>query len=121
MRILETIAQTLRSARAHPTTVLNALIELENAGGSAALYELEYRLARLVRAMRERDAGLLRNPCANARDCSSPDWDSRSGAECSQRLAAAPTASADAISLKEYGRCPITPARTSAQSVTGVA
>ena len=55
MRILETIAQTLRSARAHPTTVLNALIELENAGGSAALYELEYRLARLVRAMRERD------------------------------------------------------------------
>ena len=55
MRILETIAQTLRSARAHPTTVLNALIELENAGGSSALYELEYRLARLVRAMRERD------------------------------------------------------------------
>ena len=55
MRILETIAQTLRSARAHPTTVLNALIELENAGGSTALYELEYRLARLVRAMRERD------------------------------------------------------------------
>ena len=55
MRILETIAQTLRSARAHPTTVLNALIELENAGGNAALFELEYRLARLVRAMRERD------------------------------------------------------------------
>lgn len=55
MRILETIAQTLRSSRAHPTNVLNALIELENAGGSAALYELEYRLARLVRAMRERD------------------------------------------------------------------
>lgn len=55
MRILETIAQTLRSARAHPTTVFNALIELENAGGSAGLYELEYRLARLVRAMRERD------------------------------------------------------------------
>ena len=55
MRILETIAQTLRSSRAHPTTVLNALIDLENAGGSPALYELEYRLARLVRAMRERD------------------------------------------------------------------
>jgi hypothetical protein len=54
MRILETIAQTLRTARAHPTDVLNALIELENAGGSAALMELEYRLARLVRAMRER-------------------------------------------------------------------
>jgi hypothetical protein len=33
MRILETIAQTLRTERAHPTTVLNALIELENAGG----------------------------------------------------------------------------------------
>ena len=55
MRILETIAQTLRTERAHPTTVLNALIELENAGGVSALYELEYRLARLVRAMRERD------------------------------------------------------------------
>jgi hypothetical protein len=55
MRILETIAQTLRTERAHPTTVLNALIELENAGGISALYELEYRLARLVRAMRERD------------------------------------------------------------------
>jgi hypothetical protein len=54
MRILETIAQTLRTARAHPTDVLNALIELENAGGSAALMELEYRIARLVRAMRER-------------------------------------------------------------------
>ena len=60
MRILETIAQTLRNSRAHPTTVLNALIELENAGGSPALYELEYRLARLVRAMRERDDQALR-------------------------------------------------------------
>jgi hypothetical protein len=55
MRILETIAQTLRTEHAHPTTVLNALIELENAGGISALYELEYRIARLVRAMRERD------------------------------------------------------------------
>jgi hypothetical protein len=54
MRILETIAQTLRTERAHPTEVLNALIELENTGGIAALHELEYRVARLTRAMRER-------------------------------------------------------------------
>jgi hypothetical protein len=59
MRILETIAQTLRTERVHPTVVLNALIELENAGGAAALHELEYRIARLVRAMRERDDATL--------------------------------------------------------------
>ena len=54
MRTLETIAQTLKRGTAHPTVVLNTLIELENGGGAAALYELEYRLARLVRAMSER-------------------------------------------------------------------
>ncbi|NJK42930.1 MAG: hypothetical protein HC933_00500 [Pleurocapsa sp. SU_196_0] len=56
MRILETIATTLRTRIAHPTTVLNALIQLENNGGISAVYELEYRLTRLVRAMRERIA-----------------------------------------------------------------
>lgn len=54
MRTLETIAQTLKRGTAHPTHVLNTLIELENTGGATALYELEYRLARLVRAMNER-------------------------------------------------------------------
>jgi hypothetical protein len=34
MRTLETIASTLRTGRAHPTLVMNALIELENAGGA---------------------------------------------------------------------------------------
>jgi hypothetical protein len=55
MRILETIAQSLRTQHIHPTKVLNALIELENAGGVTTMYELEYRLSRLVRAMFERN------------------------------------------------------------------
>jgi hypothetical protein len=55
MRILETIAQSLRTQRIHPTQVFNALIELENAGGVTTMYELEYRLSRLVRAMFERN------------------------------------------------------------------
>jgi aminoglycoside phosphotransferase (APT) family kinase protein len=50
MRILETIAKTLKAMHAHPTTVLNALIELENTQGIHALEELEYRVARLVRS-----------------------------------------------------------------------
>jgi hypothetical protein len=54
MRTLETIAQTLKRGTAHPTVVLNALIELENTAGAPGLFELEYRLARLVRAMNER-------------------------------------------------------------------
>ena len=54
MRILETIAQTINSNAAHPTVVLNSLIELENAGGASAVYELEYRLARMCRTMFER-------------------------------------------------------------------
>lgn len=55
MRILETIAQSLRTQQIHPTQVFNALIELENAGGVTTMYELEYRLSRLVRAMFERN------------------------------------------------------------------
>jgi DNA-binding PadR family transcriptional regulator len=59
MRILETIAQSLRTQRIHPTQVYNALIELENAGGVTTMFELEYRLSRLVRAMFERhDQGI---------------------------------------------------------------
>lgn len=54
MRTLQTIATSLRAGRVHPTVVLNALIEVENAGGAAALRDLEQSLARLERAMRER-------------------------------------------------------------------
>ncbi len=54
MRILETIAQSLRTQSIHPTTVYNALIDLENGGGIGAISDLEYRLSRLVRAMKER-------------------------------------------------------------------
>jgi hypothetical protein len=59
MRILETIAHSLRERSTHPTKVLNALIELENNGGISAMTDLEYRLARLVRAMRERQDDAL--------------------------------------------------------------
>jgi hypothetical protein len=55
MKILETIAQNLRTQRIHPTQVLNALTELENAGGIATVGELEWRLSRLVKSMTERD------------------------------------------------------------------
>ncbi len=55
MRILETIAISLRTQAIHPTTVYNALIDLENNAGIGALSDLEYRLARLVRAMKERN------------------------------------------------------------------
>jgi hypothetical protein len=50
MRILEVIAQSLKAQRVHPTVVMNALVELENSSGNAAVEELEYRLARLVRS-----------------------------------------------------------------------
>lgn len=55
MRILETIAKSLRSQSIHPTVVYNALIDLENNAGIGAIADLEYRLARLVRAMKERE------------------------------------------------------------------
>ncbi len=55
MRILETIARSLRTQAIHPTTVYNALVDLENNAGIGALSDLEYRLARLVRAMKDRN------------------------------------------------------------------
>jgi hypothetical protein len=54
MRILETIARSLRSQTTHPTIVYNALIDLENNAGIGAIADLEYRLTRLIRAMKER-------------------------------------------------------------------
>jgi hypothetical protein len=55
MKILEIIAQSLRTKKIHPTQVLNALIELENAGGITTVGELEWRLSRLVKSMTERN------------------------------------------------------------------
>jgi hypothetical protein len=54
MRILETIASSLKAKSIHPTHVYNALILLENNAGIGALTDLEYRLSRLVRAMKDR-------------------------------------------------------------------
>jgi hypothetical protein len=54
MRILETIANSLKVKSIHPTDVYNALISLENNAGIAAISDLEFRLARLVRAMKDR-------------------------------------------------------------------
>ncbi len=55
MRTLEMIATTLKTKQAHPTTVLNALIEAENSGGMAAVADLERRLARLIRSVDAED------------------------------------------------------------------
>lgn len=54
MRTFKVIADSLSTRRVHPTAVLNALIETENAGGPAALRELEGRLSRLLRSLQER-------------------------------------------------------------------
>lgn len=45
MRALEVIAESIRSGEAHPTTVLNTLIETENAGGMAAVRRIERQLS----------------------------------------------------------------------------
>jgi hypothetical protein len=54
MRILETIASSLKTKSIHHTDVYNALIALENNAGIAAISDLEFRLSRLVRAMKDR-------------------------------------------------------------------
>ena len=51
--ILGKITQTLVAERVHPTMVLNTLIELENDGGIPMIFELHYRLTRMVRNLRE--------------------------------------------------------------------
>ena len=55
MRALELIAHTLSVGKVHPTTVINTLIEVENAGGSGALRQVERHLARTEEALRERN------------------------------------------------------------------
>ena len=41
MKALATLAESLRTGYIHPTTVLNTLIELDNAGGESALLQFE--------------------------------------------------------------------------------
>ncbi len=49
MRVLETImgtiAESIRVGHAHPTTVLNTLIEAENAGGLGTVRRIERQLS----------------------------------------------------------------------------
>lgn len=54
MRSLDTITESIRLGHAHPTTLLNAFIELENEGGLVAVRRMERQLQLGVRAMRER-------------------------------------------------------------------
>jgi hypothetical protein len=58
MRVLEitlgTIAESIRTGKAHPTTVLNALIEAENAGGMVAVRQVERQLSLSTQALQAR-------------------------------------------------------------------
>jgi hypothetical protein len=58
MRVLEitlgTIAESIRTGQAHPTTVLNALIEAENAGGLGAVRQIERQLSTSAPALQAR-------------------------------------------------------------------
>jgi hypothetical protein len=60
----EVIEQTLMSGRAHPTLVMNTLIELENQAGESGVLELEQRLTRLVVQMSQQNQPRL--PLARA-------------------------------------------------------
>lgn len=54
MKALTVMADSLRAGYIHPTTVLNTLIELDNAGGSTALREFEQQLISGQAALQER-------------------------------------------------------------------
>ncbi|GGR21807.1 MULTISPECIES: hypothetical protein [Deinococcus] len=54
MRVLDIIAESIRTGQAHPTTVLNALIEAENAGGMGAIRQVERQLNLSTHALRAR-------------------------------------------------------------------
>ena len=54
MRALDTIAERIRVGYAHPTTLLNTLIEVENEGGLGAVRRVERQLNLSVQALRER-------------------------------------------------------------------
>lgn len=58
MRVLETtlgtIAESIRIGVAHPTTVLNTLIEAENAGGLGVVRQIERQLSLSTKSLQER-------------------------------------------------------------------
>ena len=54
MRVLDIIAESIRTGQAHPTTVLNTLIEAENAGGMGAIRQVERQLNLSTHALRDR-------------------------------------------------------------------
>ena len=58
MHVLETtlgtIAESIRTGQAHPTTVLNTLIEAENAGGMVAVRQIERQLSLSAPALQAR-------------------------------------------------------------------
>lgn len=51
---LETIAKSIRAGSAHPTTVLNTLIEAENGGGMVAVRQVERQLSLSTQALQAR-------------------------------------------------------------------
>lgn len=58
MRVLEntlgTIAESIRVGKVHPTTVLNILIEAENAGGLGTVRQVERQLSLSIRSLEAR-------------------------------------------------------------------
>lgn len=54
MRALDTIAESIRVGYAHPTKILNTLIEVENEGGLSAVRRIERQLNLGTSALRER-------------------------------------------------------------------
>lgn len=54
MRALDIIAESIRIGHAHPTLILNTLIELENEGGLVAVRRVERQLSHGTSALRER-------------------------------------------------------------------
>lgn len=54
MRALDTIAESIRLGYAHPTKMLNTLIEVENEGGLSAVRRVERHLNLGTRALHER-------------------------------------------------------------------
>ncbi|UBV42706.1 hypothetical protein LAJ19_00215 [Deinococcus taeanensis] len=54
MRALDTIAESIRTGYAHPTTLLNTFIQVENEGGLGAVRRIERQLHLSVQGMRDR-------------------------------------------------------------------
>lgn len=54
MKALSVMAESLRAGYVHPTTVLNTLIELENAGGLSALRQFAEQVSSGQEALEQR-------------------------------------------------------------------